>query len=518
MGTDRDSVILAIDQGTTNTKVMLVDAAGAIRASCARSVPLSYPRPGWVEQSAEAIRDIVTELIGDVLAASPDAHVAAIGISNQRETAVLWDRDSGQPVAPAVTWQCTRSAKRCAQLRRDEHAAAIARRTGLGIDPLFPAAKIAGMLDAQQGLRQRAERGEILAGTVDSWLVWNLTGGAIHATDYGNAARTQLFNIDTLQWDEALARLFDVPLVILPTPLPSDAAFGTVATGFAPLLAGKPIRAVMGDSHAALFAHAAGTSVHSGDTVKVTIGTGSSLMVTVPARAASTHGLSSTIAWGRGGSASKAPVQYALEGNISVSGHAAAFTAQMMGLPDAQALSDLAATVEDSAGVVFVPALAGLGAPHWQSDARGTISGMTLATRPAHLARATMEAIAQQICDVIEAMEADLGHPLPAITVDGGGGRDPLMVQMLADLSGKAICLPRQSESSALGAALMAAQAVGLTAETKAEGLPHRFLPRIDNARRAAARTGWKAAVAQLNGAISPSEDLAPAGREAARA
>ncbi|QSB45189.1 glycerol kinase [Tsuneonella flava] len=493
-------VILAIDQGTTNTKVLLVNGHGEICLSRSRSVPLSYPRPGWVEQSAVDIWQIVRDLIADVLNAAPHASVAAVAISNQRETVVLWDRHTGTPIAPAVTWQCARSAEHCEQLRKAGHGPLITQRSGLGIDPLFPAAKITGMLDDAPDTRALAEAGDILCGTVDSWLIWNLTGGVVHATDHSNASRTQLLNIDTVQWDNELAAVFDVPLAILPEVRPSDASFGAICDGFGALPPGTPVHAVLGDSHAALFAHDPTAS----GIVKVTIGTGSSLMVSVPERPESRHALSATIAWSRedGG------VRYALEGNISVSGHAAAFAAELMGLPDAQALSTVAEQVSDSNGVIFVPALAGLGAPHWRTGARGTIMGMTLATRPAHLARATLEAIAHQICDVIEAMEGDLHRPFPSVTIDGGAGRNSLLAQILADLSGKEIVQAPQEESSAVGAALMAAAAIGIAGS--ADRAPaQQFMPQISEGDRTNARQQWERAIAQVTAAASP--NAAPA-------
>lgn len=484
-----DPLILAIDQGTTNTKAMLVRGDGTTVASRSRSVPLVHPRPGWVEQSASAIWDTVSGLINELVAAAPDADIAALAISNQRETLVLWNRLTGEPAAPAITWQCTRSADRCAQLRAKGHGREIAQRSGLGIDPLFPAAKIGWLLDNTACARDRAAQGDLLCGTVDSWLLWKLTGGAVHATDASNASRTQLFNLDAMEWDAYLAEVFGVPLNIMPRVLASDAAFGMTGDATRALPAGTPIHAMLGDSHAGLFAHdETGSGV-----VKVTIGTGSSLMVATPFRPHSDHGLSATVAWSRTGRGA----QYALEGNISVSGHAAAFMADMLGLKDAAALSDLAATVGSSNGVTLVPALAGLGAPHWQTDARGTIAGMTLGTRPAHLARATLDAIAHQICDVIDAMEADLGHDFPSIVIDGGGSGNALLAQILSDFSGKIIVTPAAPETSALGAAHMAALATGIAAERQHSNAA-RYAPAIPAARRARARETWRDAVAQV--------------------
>ncbi|HWU91626.1 MAG TPA: FGGY-family carbohydrate kinase, partial [Sphingomicrobium sp.] len=379
-----------------------------------------------------------------------------------------------------------RSAGRCAALRADGHEAEIMARSGLGLDPLFPAAKIAWLLDAIPDARRRAEAGELRCGTIDSWLLWNLTDGALHATDYSNASRTQLFNLDTLQWDAELARLFDVPLNLLPKVMPSNSLFGTVAPGLTALNEGTPIHAVMGDSHAALFEHAAAGPGR----VKATIGTGSSLMAATDTRPRSTHGLSSTIAWARDGG-----VQYALEGNILVSGHAAAFATTLLGVEDEEALTRLAGSVADSGGVIFVPALAGLGAPHWSSEARGTITGLSLASTPAHVARATLEAIAHQIVDVLEALDADLGAPLAELSVDGGASRNALLMQLLADLSGRAIVRPALAEASALGVARLAREALGIAAGQADATVAERFAPALSAAARDAARTRWRAAV-----------------------
>jgi len=481
-------VILAIDQGTTNTKAMLVDADGRVLARRSRATRVSYPRPGWAEASADDIWAAVAALIAEVAAAVPDAAVAALAVSNQRETVVIWDAETGRAVTPAVLWQCGRSAGRCAALRTAGVEAEVAARSGLHLDPMFPAAKLALLLDDLPGGRALAERGKLRCGTVDSWLLWNLTGGAVHATDHGNASRTQLLNLDTLAWDMELARLFDVPPAMLPEVLPSDSRFGTVAAGLTPLPAGTPIHAMLGDSHAALYAH----DIAAGGGVKATIGTGSSLMAPTPGRARSANGLSGMIAWSRGGT-----VQYALEGNISVSGHAAAYAATLLGLVDAAELTALAGSVADSGGVTFVPALAGLGAPHWRPEARGTIHGLTLGSRPAHVARATLEAIAHQIADVLDAMAVDLGDRAAELSVDGGAAGNALLAAMLADLTGTTVRRPRAAEASALGAARMAADALGLEAGGLRPATLDRFAPAMPAAARTAARAHWRAAVAR---------------------
>lgn len=482
-------VFLAIDQGTTNTKAMLVAADGTVVLSRSQAMRVDYPRPGWAEQSALQIWEAVAALIDALVTAMPEADIAALAISNQRETVVLWDAETGIPLAPAVIWQCTRSEPRCAALRDAGLGDEIAARSGLGINPLFPATKIAWLLDSIPGARDRAERGEILCGTIDSWLLWKLTGGAVHATDHSNASRTQLFNLDTLEWDAELAAIFTVPLGILPTIAASDSGFGAVAAGVTALPGGVPVQVLLGDSHAALFMHAAGATGR----VKATIGTGSSLMTATKGPSRSRHGLSSTVAWSRRGGA----VQYALEGNIPVSGHAAAFTTALLGLADEAALTALASTVDDSGGVTFVPALAGLGAPHWRADARGAISGMTLATRPAHVARAALEAIALQISDVLDAMSADLDVPVEEVSIDGGAARNDLLAQMLADLSGRTVLRPALAEASALGAARLAAAALGVE---MGAGDPRtdRFVPTIAHDARKTIADNWRRAVAAV--------------------
>ncbi|EKU74385.1 MULTISPECIES: FGGY family carbohydrate kinase [Sphingobium] len=487
----RGPVILAIDQGTTNTKALLVSPAGEIVCARSQAMQVAHPRPGWAEQSATAIWDAVRALIADLVAAAPEAEIRALALSNQRETILLWDARSGEALAPAVLWQCRRSEQRCAALRDAGHEAEIIARSGLDIDPLFPAAKIGWLLDNVPDGRARAARGELRCGTVDSWLLWKLTDGQVHATDHGNASRTQLLNLDTLQWDPVLAGLFDVPIGLLPQVRGSDSLFGTVAPDVTALPAGTPIRAVMGDSHAALFYHGGSRP----GATKVTIGTGSSVMSATPHRVRSTHGLSSTIAWHRQGVA-----QHALEGNISISGQAAAFIAQLLGLADEAALTELARGVADNGGVVFVPALVGLGAPHWCSEARGSLSGLSLGTRPGHIARATLEAIALQIADVVAAMEADLGAPVPQISVDGGATRNDLLMQLLSDLTGRLILRPHVAEASALGVARLAAEAMGLTVEAGPGRAPDRIMPAMPVEDRQRIKAGWRTAVAGATG------------------
>ena len=440
------SLILAIDQGTTNTKALLVDAAGRVHYQASVPNVVTYPRPGWAEQSATDLVAGVWKVIAEVVAQAAGRSIAGIGISNQRESILVWDAATGQPIGPVVIWQCRRSAPKCEALKSAGHTSMIEERTGLALDPLFPAAKIAWLLDNVPGARARAEKGELRVGTVDTWLLCSLTGGAVHATDHSNASRTQLFNTETLSWDAELCALFDVPMSMLAEVKSSDSRFGTTTEGACALPTGTPILSMIGDSHAALFGHGA----RAPGTVKGTYGTGTSLMALTPERIQSTHGISSTIAWSQNGKA-----QYALEGNISVSGQTAAFVAELLGLADAAALSALAETVSDSNGVTFVPALVGLGAPYWRSDARGTVTGMSLGTKPAHLARAALEAIAFQIADVYTAMEADMGSALGELRADGGASRNPLVMQFQSDILDRPVAAAAAPEVSALGAAAL---------------------------------------------------------------
>ncbi len=479
-------LILSIDQGTTNTKAIAVDGNGRIVAQAAVPMTVDYPRPGWAEQSAEGIWQSVKQVIAETVSLLGSKPIAALAISNQRETVVVWDAATGRPIAPAVTWQCRRSAARCATIREAGQEALIVERTGLSVDPLFPAAKLGWLLDEVPGARAQAGRGELRAGTVDAWLIWNLTGGAVHATDHSNASRTQLLNTATLGWDDQLGQIFGVPVSMMPRVLPSDSRFGDVAAGATALRAGTPIRAAIGDSHAALYGH----GVRAPGPVKATYGTGSSLMTLTPTRVASRHGLSGTIGW----STSDGGVAYALEGNISVSGQAAAFMAEILGLASTGALAALAETVPDSNGVAFVPALVGLGAPHWRDDARGIVTGLSLGTKPAHLARAALEAIAFQVADVFRAMESDLGSPLSGLSADGGASRNDLLMQFQADVLDRPIRRGEVAELSAMGAAAMAMRGLGWP-ELPAASDTGTFTPALAADRRKALLEGWQQAL-----------------------
>lgn len=475
--------ILAIDQGTTNTKGVLVGPEGEILAQASRPSKVTYPQPAWAESSADDIWASVVGVIDEIVATG--LPVAAIGLSNQRESVVLWDAATGRPVGPCVIWQCGRSALRCDVLKAEGYEPDAIARTGLTLNPMFSAGKLAWLLDHAEDGRARAARGQLKAGTVDAWLLWNLTGGARHATDHSNASRTQLMNLGTLAWDQEMARLFDIPLEVLPQILPSDALFGETASGATALPAGTPIHAAMGDSHAALYGH----GLDGPGRIKATCGTGSSLMTVTKERIWSAHGLSSTIAWSRAGGA-----LHALEGNISVSGHTVAFVTKLLGLRDEHALTDLALTVPDSGGVALVPALAGLGAPHWRDEARGLVSGMNLGTTPAHLARAALEAVALQIHDVFMAMQADLHGDLPALNVDGGASRNDVLMQMLADLIDRPVVRADAAELSALGAARLAAEGMGIKAPP-VRPAERTFMPSMSAATRGETIARWQDAL-----------------------
>ena len=448
--------VLAVDQGTTNSKALLIDETGDVIASAAAPVPISYPRPGWVEQSPRDLWSTLVEAIAGCLArVGHGTEIAAIGISNQRESVLLWDKATGEPIGPCVSWQCRRSAERLDRLRSPSVEALVAGRTGLALNPMFPAAKIGWLLEQYPAAQERAAAGQLCAGTVDSWLLFNLTGGAVHATDFGNASRTQLFNIAAGSWDDKLCAVFGVPPAILPAPMSSDTRFGETS-GAGGLPTGVPVCAIMGDSHAALFGHA----IRQPGEAKATYGTGSSLMTITEAPILSRSGLSTTIAWRRGDRTT-----YALEGNISVSAQAAAWMVSFLGLADVEALTALAETVDSDGGVTVVPAFAGLGAPHWNDRARAAISGLSFATSRAEVARATLEAIALQIRDVFAAMESDLGHRLDRLSVDGGATHNDTLMQMQSDILGRSVRRHEITELSAAGVGVMAGLACGLWTE-----------------------------------------------------
>ncbi|MFN0103151.1 MAG: FGGY family carbohydrate kinase [Bryobacteraceae bacterium] len=483
-------LILTVDQGTTNTKVLLVDRQGAVRARASRPMSISFPQTGWVEQDAATLWTSVVEAVDECLTKGNNAEIAAIGISNQRETIMIWDRRTGAPAGPCVVWQCRRTAQRCEDLRASGLAALIQKRSGLPLDPLFSASKLAWLLDQIDGGRGRAAAGDLCAGTVDSWLLWNLTGGAVHATDVSNASRTQLLNLERAAWDEELLRAFDVPPQCLPAVYPSSHIFG-YTKGQGKLPAGVPIASLIGDSHAALFGHAA----FRAGSVKATYGTGSSLMTPIEVPIASAHGLSTTIAWSQGGQ-----LRYALEGNITNTGGAVQWLADFLALPGGSAeVAERASAAGDAQGVYVVPAFAGLGAPHWDSQARAVICGLTRGATATHVARATIDSIAYQVWDVFEAIREDTGITPPALFADGGASANAQLMQFQADIAGCPVIRSSSPELSATGAAWMAGLATGYwNSLDDLEALPRqnvRYEPSMPDSRRAQLRDGWRDAL-----------------------
>ncbi len=484
--------VLAIDQGTTNTKALLVDSSGYVAGRASRPLSIHFPHPGWVEQDAQALWASVAEAAGECLAQAGGGEIAAIGVSNQRESVVAWDRQTGEPAAPCVVWQCRRSAAFCDQLRGRGLEPLLVERTGLGIDPLFSASKLRWLLDNVPDGQKRAEDGGLCLGTVDSWVLWNLTGGRVHACDATNASRTQLLNLRGLDWDEELLGLFGIPRQALPEVRRSSEVLGETA-GSGGFTAGVPVASVIGDSHAALFGHAA----FRPGSVKATYGTGSSLMTLTEQPLLSARGLSTTVAWWRATTAT-----YALEGNIFMTGGAVQWLGEFLRLADpAREAAALALEAPDTGGVYVVPAFAGLGAPYWDAEARGLISGLTRGSTAAQVARATLESIAYQVRDVFEAMRREAGAELPELMADGGASQNDFLMQLQADILGRPVIRNLSADLSAIGAAWLAGLAVRFWPSTEAlSALPRpedRFEPRMPESERRARCAGWDEAVSR---------------------
>lgn len=486
--------ILAIDQGTTNTKVLLVDPCGVVTHRASRPLSVSYPQPAWVEQDPLALWQSTQEAIEECLQTAGNPELAAIAVSNQRESVVLWERRSGLPVGPCVIWQCQRGAAFCKELEAKGLEPVLRQRTGLTIDPMFSASKIRWLLDHKENGRSRAEQGELCLGTVDSWVLFNLTGGQVHACDMTNASRTQLLDLYTLRWDPEILDIFSIPAAALPVIKPSSIIYGeTVASGSLP--AGIPIASLIGDSHAALFGHAG----FQPGAIKATYGTGSSLMTPIPEPIISQRGLSTTIAW-----AQPEKVTYALEGNIYVTGAAVEWLGQLLNLDDSgRQIEELAASVKSTDGVYLVPAFVGLGAPHWNDAARGMITGLTRGTTQAHMARATLESIAYQIRDIFDVMQAEAGTPLQMLLVDGGPSRNNLLMQFQSDIINCPIRRSSSADVSALGAAYLAGLATGVwqsEAEIAELPRPHdSFEPHMADSERTELYAGWQQAIARVS-------------------
>lgn len=485
--------ILAIDQGTTSSRAIIFNDGGNIVAWAQEEIRQYYPQPGWVEHDANQIWVSVLGVIASVLSESgiaPQA-IKGIGITNQRETAVVWDKATGRPIHHAIVWQSRQSAGICEQLKRDGHEPMIREKTGLLADAYFTGTKIKWLLDHVPGARERANRGELLAGTIDTWLIWKLTGGNVHVTDYSNASRTLLYNIHTLDWDAELLGLLAVPRSLLPAVRSSSEVYGlTVPHHF--FGCEVPISGAAGDQHAALF----GQACYEPGMVKNTYGTGCfMLMHTGSQPVRSSHGLLTTIAWGLGGK-----VEYALEGSVFVAGSAIQWLRDGLRMIKSAKDSELyAGRVASTDGVYVVPAFVGLGTPYWDSDARGAVFGLTRGTTKEHFIRATLESLAYQSKDVLQAMEEDAGTKLKLLRVDGGAALNDMLMQFQSDLLAADVERPAVNETTALGAAYLAGLAVGYWTD-KGELAEKRqtsatFAPSMDEARRNELYQGWQRAV-----------------------
>ena len=484
--------IMALDAGTTSNRCILFDQEGRARAAAQKEFPQIFPKPGWVEHDAREIwatqLGVAVEAMGKIGATAAD--IAAIGITNQRETTVVWDRATGEPMYNAIVWQCRSTSAYCDELKARGYAEAIRRKTGLVVDAYFSGPKIRWILDNVPGARRRAEAGELLFGTVETWLIWLLTGGRVHVTDYSNASRTMLFNINTLDWDEELLDLMDIPRSMLPTPVPSSQVYGETDPGF--FGRSIPIAGAAGDQQAALFGQACFTPGQA----KNTYGTGCFLLMNTGDKPVfSSSGLVTTVAWGLG-----SRVSYALEGSIFVAGAAIQWLRDEMRLIDSAADSEYhAGKVADTAGCYVVPAFTGLGAPYWDQYARGAIVGLTRGVNKNHIIRATLESIAYQVSDVLEAMRADSGIALTSLKVDGGASSNNVLMQLQADILQVTVHRPVCVETTALGAAYLAGLAVGYWSSqeeiARNWAVDRTFLPAITTQERDKKLQGWKRAV-----------------------
>ncbi|MFN2389140.1 MAG: glycerol kinase GlpK [Actinomycetota bacterium] len=482
-------LVMSVDAGTTGITVLLLEGAG-LRARVYSEFTQSYPRPGWVEHDAEEIWEVTEGLMREVLRAGGVApsDVAAIGITNQRETAVVWDRATGAPIAPAVVWQCRRTAAICERLKAEGIEADVRARTGLLLDPYFSATKVMWYFENLDGIRRRAEAGELAFGTVDTWLIWKLTGGEVHATEHSNASRTLLYSLEAGAWDPLLVESFGIPESLLPDILPTSGRFGTTDLDGTTV----PVSGVAGDQQAALF----GQACYEPGMAKNTYGTGSFVLMNTGDRVPiSDHGLLSTAAWDIGDG-----LRYALEGSIFATGAAVQWLRDGLGvIAEAADVGPLAASVPDTGDTYLVPAFAGLGAPHWDPYARGAYVGITRGTTAAHLARAAVEAMAYQTRDVVEAMAADSGVALAELRVDGGASVMDLLCQVQADQLGVVVRRPENLETTALGAAYLAGLAEGVWSSTAEIGAQWRVAAEFEPARSRdemdAAYDRWKKAV-----------------------
>ncbi|MFX3636117.1 MAG: glycerol kinase GlpK [Candidatus Pristimantibacillus sp.] len=488
-----ETYILSLDQGTTSTRAILFNQAGESCAIAQTEVNCLFPHPGWVELDAEHLWETSLHVIRELLSKQQlkPEQIAGIGITNQRETTVVWNKETGKPIYNAIVWQSRQSAEVCEALKEAGHEEIIRDKTGLLIDAYFSGTKLKWMLDEVEGARELALAGKLLFGTVDSWLIWNLTGGKAHVTDYSNASRTLIYNIHELKWDEELLQILDIPAVMLPEVRSSSEVYGmTEASLFGGEIA---IAGAAGDQQSALFGHAC---FENGE-AKNTYGTGCFMLMNTGAKPIrSEHGLLTTIAWGIDGK-----VDYALEGSVFVAGSAIQWLRESMGMIVTSEESELlAASIESTEGVYVVPAFVGLGTPYWDSDVRGAAFGMTRGTKREHFVRATLESIAYQVKDVIDAMEQSSSIQLKSLCVDGGAIRNDLLMQFQSDMLGVSVERPAVSETTALGAAYLAGLAVGywdskeqIAKQRKSERV---FKSQMEPERRAELYAGWKKAVA----------------------
>jgi glycerol kinase len=490
--------ILTIDQGTTGTTCLVLDGEGRVLGRAYAELTQYFPEPGWVEHDADEIWAGTLRVAREALARA-GVRPAAIGITNQRETAVLWDRATGAPLYHAIVWQDRRTAERCAALRREGAEEGIRERTGLMLDPYFTATKLEWLLEHIPGARSRAEAGELAAGTVDSWLIWKLTGGRVHATDPTNASRTLLYDIERHDWDEELLALFGIPRPLLPETRASSGDFGETSTEF--FGAAIPIAGVAGDQQAALF----GQGGWAPGLAKNTYGTGAFLLLhTGTERRASNQGLLTTVACGPRGEPA-----YALEGSIFVAGAAVQWLRDGLGIvTDAAETESLARGLDSNDGIYFVPAFVGLGAPYWEPDVRGTIVGLTQRAGRAHLARAALEAMAYATHDVLDAMEADAGIRTRALAADGGAAANDWLMQFQADILGVPLRRSALVETTALGAALLAGIAAGITPDPEAflaaQAPPTNFSPNLEARDRESLLRGWHRAIGAARAWAAP--------------
>lgn len=484
--------IMALDAGTTSNRCILFNEHGEMCSVSQREFTQYFPHPGWVEHDANEIwatqLGVAVEAMQKIGATAAD--IAAIGITNQRETAIVWDKATGEPIHHAIVWQCRRTSEYCDSLKEKGLTDTFRAKTGLVIDAYFSGTKVRWLLENVPGARERAERGELLFGTVETWLIWKLTGGKVHVTDYSNASRTMLFNINTLEWDDEILAELNIPKCMLPTPMPSSAIYGETD----PSLLGGPIKigGAAGDQQAALFGQAC---YHPGE-AKNTYGTGAFLLMNTGEKPVfSKNGLVTTIAWGLNGK-----VEYALEGSVFVAGAAIQWLRDELKIVESAPDSEYYANkVKDTNGCYVVPAFTGLGAPHWDQYARGTIVGITRGVNKNHIIRATMESLAYQVNDILTAMQADSGIKLAALNVDGGASANNLLMQMQSDISGAPVQRPTCVETTAMGAAYLAGLAVGYWA-SKEDVVHNRaidrvFHPQITAEERAEKTKGWNKAV-----------------------